>query len=78
MKYRVKKVFLESEEMVTTVKGGKVVALVKAQQRTTPASENGPSKTVSIPMATQEEMGQMFKDGNPVIEQYEDSATEKK
>jgi len=71
MKYRVKKQFSWNEELVTTV-NGKAVALVKDLQIKVPDSQSGPGKTRVIKLATQAEMEQMFKDGNPVIEQYED------
>jgi len=77
MKYRVKKQFAGNDEMVTTV-GGKVVSLIKPHQRVTPASDNGPAKTISIPLATQQELAQLFKDGNPVIETYEESTDAEK
>lgn len=74
MKYRVKKQFAAQEEMVTTV-NNKTVALIKDLHIKIPDSQSGPGKTKVIKLATQEEMAIMFKDGNPVIEQYDDQVT---
>lgn len=71
MKYRVKNQFADQEEMVTTF-NGKAVALLKDIQVLTPASQSGPAKSRTIKMATQEEMKTMFKEGHPLIEEYED------
>lgn len=72
MKYRVKKQYQEQDEMITTI-NGKTVALVKAFEHRTPATEGGPAKTRTIRLATHDEMAAMYKAGNPVIEEYHET-----
>lgn len=69
MAYRVKKAFQHLPEL-TTVIDGKRVALNQSYVHTTTATAEHPPKTISVPLATQAQMKEIFERGDPCIEQY--------
>lgn len=72
MAYRVKAAFQKFPYLTTTV-NGKRVALVAAYEHTTTGTVTKPPEKVSVPIATQADLKQIFERGDPCIEKFEES-----
>lgn len=71
MAYRVKKAFHIHPELTTVIDGVRV-ALIQAYTHTTKGTAQHPPKTISVPLATQDQMRKIFERGDPCIEQYQE------
>lgn len=71
MAYRIKKEFQGVDTLRTALKGGKSVALNKAHKKTVRGTPTTPPHEIDIPLATQEELKQLFEAGNRCVEKYE-------
>lgn len=72
MAYRVKEEALDLHpQLFTQVNGKRVTLHGKEEKVELPATKNKPKREVIVPMATQAELGILYKEGNPFIEEYD-------
>lgn len=76
MAYRVKKEFQGLPHLRTVLKSGKAVALNQAHSKQSSGSPSRPPGETKIPLATQEELKELFEAGNRCVEQVADAPKE--
>ena len=77
MPYRVKEEFQHIVQLSTQINNVSV-ALIAPFEHTIPAHAGRPPRKVNVRLATQSDLEKLFKEGNPVIEEYQaDAKTEK-
>lgn len=77
MPYRVKEEYLHIPQLSTQL-NNVPLALVSPFEHTVPAFAGRPARKINVRLATQADLEKLFKEGNPVIEEYQaDAKTEK-
>jgi hypothetical protein len=74
--YQIVKNFRDIETLCTLVNGN-LVALNREYQKTTPASSLSPDSVKAVPLATQEQLKQLFEEGCPCVEHVPDAKEQK-